>query len=188
MGFGTYHTHTYYFSHETYTEKQGVLDAIEDDGELIGRYKDRLKALALMTEPQKFFDSGNCLQQVQDEVSGILESLEELFIHQQRLYDLYYDWDESHTEIAGKEFAIEAPKEIRKKDEVTEIMGDGTEVPHTIYGHTLPFVDGDFIPSVYPDGTVSEGTKWLMEEQKEWDEFLAKRYPNPDEIPASLKG
>ena len=77
-------------------------------------YKDKIKAYAVMTEPDKMvkFDDesyDNLLMQVDGEVSDMLEEMEEYYYELIKLQYLWDNWENCHTKEG---LAINAPKEI----------------------------------------------------------------------------
>lgn len=102
------------FSHKTYNSLDEVGNEIETTKKIIQMYKDKIKAYAVMTEPDKMvkFDDeryDNLLMQVDGEVSDMLEEMEEYYYELIKLQYLWDNWENCHTKEG---LAINAPKEI----------------------------------------------------------------------------
>ena len=134
MGFGTTLRTNIYYSHATYTSKEEVLEAIELQERIIKGCEDELMQLVVMTEPAKFWRESEAEVGetpwiwMQNEARQCIESIKESQTELDNLQLLLYRWDECH-DVNGN--AIESPK----------TDSDGT------------YMWGDFINSVYPDGT-----------------------------------
>ena len=102
------------FNRKTYNSLGEVESDIEETKDILQRYKDKIKAYAVMTEPDKMikFDDesyDNLLSQVNDEVSDMLEEMEEYYYELIKLEYLRDNWDNCHTKEG---LAINPPKEI----------------------------------------------------------------------------
>ena len=102
------------FNHKTYNSLYEVESDIEEMKDILQRYKDKIKAYAVMTEPDKMikFDDesyDNLLSQVNDEVSDMLNEMEEYYSELIKLQYLKENWDNCHDE---KGLAIAAPENI----------------------------------------------------------------------------
>ena len=102
------------FNRKTYNSLGEVESDIEEIKDILQRYKDKIKAYAVMTEPDKMikFDDesyDNLLSQVNDEVSDMLEEMEEYYYELIKLEYLRDNWDNCHTKEG---LAINAPEEI----------------------------------------------------------------------------
>ena len=102
------------FNRKTYNSLGEVESDIEEMKDILQRYKDKIKAYAVMTEPDKMikFDDesyDNLLSQVNDEVSDMLEEMEEYYYELIKLEYLRDNWDNCHTKEG---LAINAPEEI----------------------------------------------------------------------------
>ena len=102
------------FNRKTYNSLGEVESDIEEMKDILQRYKDKIKAYAVMTEPDKMikFDDesyDNLLSQVNDEVSDMLEMMEECYYELIKLEYLRDNWDNCHTKEG---LAINAPEEI----------------------------------------------------------------------------
>lgn len=102
------------FNRKTYNSLGEVESDIEEMKDILQRYKDKIKAYAVMTEPDKMikFDDesyDNLLSQVNDEVSDMLEEMEEYHYELIKLEYLRDNWDNCHTKEG---LAINAPEEI----------------------------------------------------------------------------
>ena len=102
------------FNRKTYNSLYEVESDIEEMKDILQRYKDKIKAYAVMTEPDKMikFDDesyDNLLSQVNDEVSDMLNEMEEYYSELIKLQYLKENWDNCHDE---KGLAIAAPENI----------------------------------------------------------------------------
>ena len=102
------------FNRKTYNSLGEVESDIEEIKDILQRYKDKIKAYAVMTEPDKMikFDDesyDNLLMQVDGEVSDMLEEMEEYYYELIKLEYLRDNWDNCHTKEG---LAINAPEEI----------------------------------------------------------------------------
>ena len=102
------------FNRKTYDSLGEVESDIEEIKDILQRYKDKIKAYAVMTEPDKMikFDDesyDNLLSQVNDEVSDMLEEMEKQYYELIKLEYLRDNWDNCHTKEG---LAINAPEEI----------------------------------------------------------------------------
>lgn len=102
------------FNRKTYNSLGEVESDIEEMKDILQRYKDKIKAYAVMTEPDKMikFDDesyDNLLSQVNDEVSDMLEEMEEYHYELIKLEYLRDNWDNCHTKEG---LAINAPEGI----------------------------------------------------------------------------
>ena len=102
------------FNRKTYNSLGEVESDIEETKDILQRYKDKIKAYAVMTEPDKMikFDDesyDNLLSQVNDEVSDMLKEMEEYYYELIKLEYLRDNWDNCHTKEG---LAINAPEEI----------------------------------------------------------------------------
>lgn len=124
-----------YFSHKTYTSKDDVMDDIELNEKIIKDCESELMQLAIMTEPTKFWRESEAEVGetpwiwIQNQVLRNIESIKECQEELSKLRTLLFAWDECHNEEG---LAIEP-------------LG-GT-------GYDKSYFWGDFINSVYPDGT-----------------------------------
>ena len=134
MGFGCTLRTDIYFSHKTYKSKDEVMDDIELNERIIKDCESELMQLAIMTEPAKFWRESEAEVGetpwiwIQNQVMRNIESIKECQDELSKLRTLLFAWDDCHT-IDGK--AIESPK--------TDSYGT--------------YFWGEFIDSVYPDGT-----------------------------------
>lgn len=134
MGWGTTLYTSLYFSRETFRTKYEVESALNDAKKMRDLYKDKIKAMVFMTEPNKYYstEEGVILEQVQNDLDIQFEGLDEYNYEIYKLELLLEEWDKCHNED-GK--AICPPEDM----------------PYdTCYLH------GDFIEMVYPNGTKVE--------------------------------
>lgn len=119
------------FNRETFNSKLEVEDRISELDSYIEAAKKRLYNLAIMTEPNKFYDKGQYdspYSFIQDEFDSNYELLEESIEQRAKLYILLNNWDRCHTEDG---LAINPPDSIK---------------------WNTAYLDGDFVKSVkYPD-------------------------------------
>lgn len=128
MGFGTTLYTGIYFSKEIYKSKREVEDAIEEINNCIGRCKEELKMVALITEPKKFAeDNEDPIWWIKNKVEDTLDSLEDLYIKLYKLERLLVDWDKCHQ----GNLELLPPK-----------------------NNNNCYIKSDFCDGVYPDGTM----------------------------------
>lgn len=120
------------FNKETYNYLYEVENRIEDLQKCIAVCKEELRDLAIMTEPNKFFDSeenDSIYGAVSQRVTDNLEILEEYIVELYKLYLLKDNWKECHNEEG---LAIAPPDNIKWDS---------------------AFLDGDFVKSdKHPNG------------------------------------
>ena len=102
------------FNRKTYNSLYEDESDIEEIKNILQMYKDRIKAYAVMTEPDKMikFDDekyDNLLVQVSNDTSDMLEEMEEYYDELFRLLYLWDNWENCHTKEG---LAINPPKEI----------------------------------------------------------------------------
>lgn len=145
MGWGIYLYPEIYYSKVNYRSKDDVEDEIDTVKKIIKSLEDRLILLAATTEPNKMMskediDEGiSPLDWVDREIKSILDddseaNLKDYYFDLYRLEMLRNYWDSAHNKD-GK--AVAPPKGSFK-------------YPREAY------MDGDFIESVYEDGTNTE--------------------------------
>ena len=131
MSWGTTFYTSLYFSKKTFITKCEVESALKDAKRIRDLYKDKVKAMVFMTEPNKYYsiEEGDILEQVQNDLDIQFEGLDEHNYEIYKLELLLEEWDKCHNK-EGK--AICPPKDM----------------PYdTCYLH------GNSIDMVYPDGT-----------------------------------
>lgn len=134
MGVGCWLRTTVHYRGQSFRTKDEVQDKIDENNRIIEVCEKDLMMYMTMTEPAKFWRESESevgespltwmYNEVQRCIDGIKESTEE----NARLYILLNEWDDCHNENG---VAIAQPK---------------GELGDSFYG-------GDFIDSVYPDGT-----------------------------------
>lgn len=144
MSWGTNYTTTIYFNRSTYEHLYQVKDDIGKCKKAMSQVRERLVALAFMTEPKKFYpDSEEDLTTtITEEIKSLLEDYQTFSVDLSNLTSLESEWDDCHKVINGVEYGITAPKNV---------IGQ--------YGCNRPFIDGDFIKAVDIDGNITEETK-----------------------------
>lgn len=90
------------FPKETYRYRSQVEGDLADIRGMVRMAEDKLKALALMTEPLKMYpdlaeDGGNAVDFITQEVNETLESLAEWHWEQSKLELLLDNWEKCHT-------------------------------------------------------------------------------------------
>lgn len=101
-----------HFNRETYNSRYEVEDRLDEVKEQIETCKQSLRDLAMMTEPEKFYDKedyNSPYDFVHRSYNQNIELLQELTIDEWKLEQLLYNWDRCHNE---KGLAINPPKEI----------------------------------------------------------------------------
>lgn len=167
MGWGTYFTMTHYFNRETYTHLGQVETALQESKKRMQEVESELTALALMTEPKKFVsEDSDPIYVLRQRVKELLEEYNQLSIDIYMLSELKEYWDECHKTIDGEVYGIEPN------------LSEG----RNSWEGPKYYCSGDFIKTVYPDGTITEDTKNLEEEQQAWERTLCDmRGPAPSE-------
>lgn len=102
------------FNRKTYNSLYEVEEDIEEAKNILQMYKDKIKAYAIMTEPEKMikFDDeryDNLLTQVNSEVTDMLNEMEEYYTELIKLQYLRENWDNCHNEEG---LAIATPENI----------------------------------------------------------------------------
>lgn len=100
------------FSRKTYNSKYEVEDELEKVNNAIAICASDLRDLAIMTEPEKFYNKGdydNALCFISYQLKNTIEILEEAYVDRYKLELLLDNWDASHNKEG---FAVDKPKEI----------------------------------------------------------------------------
>lgn len=100
------------FNRKTYNSRYEVEADLEDVNKIINICTTNLRDLAIMTEPDKFYNEkeyDNALCFISNLFDGNIETLEEAYINKYKLELLLDKWDVSHNKEG---FAIDKPKEI----------------------------------------------------------------------------
>ena len=131
------------FNRKSYNSLSEVGDDIETAKKIIQLYKDKIRAYAVMTEPDKMvkFDDeryDNLLMQIDGEVSDMLEEMEEYYDELFRLQYLWENWENCHTKDG---LAINAPKEITW--ETAYLDGDFVKSASNSSNQTNPLNSGN---------------------------------------------
>ena len=131
MAWGTTLYTSLYFSRETFRTKYEVENALKDAKKMRDLYKDRIKAMVFMTEPNKYYsiEEGDILEQVQNDLDIQFNGLDDYNYEIYKLELLLEEWDKCHNKD-GK--AICPPEDMP---------------------YDTCYLSGDFIEMVYPDGT-----------------------------------
>lgn len=146
MGFGTTLRTNIYYSHKSYTDIDELKDDIDLQYDIIKDKEEELMMLAVMTEPAKFWRESEAEVGetpwiwLQNQVKQCIRDIKECQQEIDHLEILYYNWDDCHTKDG---LAIEC------KDDTC-----GT------------YCWGDFIKSVYPDGTPAYDPQDIL--KKNW--------------------
>lgn len=140
MGTGCWLRTTIHYRGESFKTKDDVQDKIDQNNRIIEMCERDLLMYMTMTEPAKFWRESESevgetpLTWMYNEVQRCIDGIKECTEENSRLYILLYEWDECHTEWG---VAIEQPK---------------GETRGSYYG-------GDFIDSVYPDGSQAHNVR-----------------------------
>lgn len=131
MGWGTTLYTSLYFSRETFRTKYEVESALNDAKKMRDLYKDKIKAMVYMTEPNKYYstEEGDILEQVQNDLDIQFNELDDYNYEIYKLELLLEEWDKCHN----KEGKAICPPEYMPYDAC--------------------YLHGDFIEMVYPNGT-----------------------------------
>jgi hypothetical protein len=94
MGWGTTLYTSLYFSKETFRTKYEVEDALKYAKKMRDLYKDKIKAMVFMTEPNKYYsiEDGDILEQVQNDLEIQFEGLDEHSYEICKLEILLEEW------------------------------------------------------------------------------------------------
>lgn len=157
MSWGTYFTNTYEFHRETYTTLGEAQNALEDTTKRIQELRADLLSYAMMTEPNKFIDAEDPLYEIKRKVNELCDELENESVKQYMLSELVEYWDECHITIDGEVYGM-TPRE---------------EEGRNSWNGPRYYCDGDYIKSVYPDGTKTAETLDLEAERAAWAETIA---------------
>lgn len=149
MGWGIYLYPQIYYSKVDFKSKWDVEREIESLKQIIKMLEQKLLSLVMTTEPRKMMaEDEECspsewlLLEYRDLMEGDDSSLKSLYYNLWKLELLYENWDNAHTK-EGK--AIHPPKgSFKHWDSV--------------------YMSGDFIESVYEDGTDPYGKEAMYEE------------------------
>lgn len=117
------------FNRKTYNSLYEVEEDIEETEYIIQMIKDKIKAYALMTEPNKLVTLDNekydnLLIQIEDEVSQLLKEIEDYYFDLVKLNYLRDNWEYCHNKEG---LAIPPPKE---------------------FSWNTAYLDGDFVKTV----------------------------------------
>lgn len=106
-----YTTVKFDFYYKTYNSKREVEVDLETEKSAISSASNKIRELALMTEPNKFFDSkvDNVYNQLTKEVDSLLDEIKDRTVNVIRLNLLLSKWDECHDE---KGLGIDPPENL----------------------------------------------------------------------------
>lgn len=109
-----YTTAKFVFPGKTYNNKREVELDLESERNLLHSVQIELRDLALMTEPNKFFDSKDCslYEQISDKVNALLSEITTRTIYIIRLETLFQKWDDCHNEEG---LGIDVPDDFEYK-------------------------------------------------------------------------
>lgn len=138
MGWGIYLYPQIYYSKVDFKSKWDIEREIDELKRVIKMLEDRLLSLVMTTEPNKMMSKDEecspqewLLFEYRKLIEGYDDSLKGYYYELWKLELLYENWDGAHNK-EGK--AIRPPKGIFEEWDTA-------------------YIDGDFIDSVYPDGT-----------------------------------
>lgn len=110
MGWATYLWTDITYNRQTYNSKSEVYSSLDEENNMIKYLEQKLKDLAVMTEPKKFCpEEDDPLAWVMNSVKETLEELEESYIERFKLDLLLENWDKCHNEEG---YAIERPENV----------------------------------------------------------------------------
>lgn len=101
------------FNRKTYNSRYEVESELEQVNKIINTCVSSLRDLAIMTEPEKFYNKeeyNNALCFISDQLNNNIEILEEAYIDKYKLELLLDNWEMSHNKDG---IAIDKPKEIK---------------------------------------------------------------------------
>ena len=148
MGFGTTLRTNIYYSHKTYDNVYELKSDIDLQYNIMKMKEQDLMMLVTMTEPAKFWRESEAEVGetpwiwMQNEAMQCIRDIKECQQEIDKLETLYYAWDDCHTKEG---LAIEPAKDEK---------------------HSDSYCWGDYIKSVYPDGTVAHDPQEII--KKNW--------------------
>lgn len=101
------------FNRKTFNSKYEVEDELKTVNDMINACITDLRDLAIMTEPEKFYNKenfSNALEFISDKFKNTIEFLEEAYIDRYKLELLLDNWETSHN---TEGLAIDMPKGIK---------------------------------------------------------------------------
>lgn len=142
MGYEVWTTKMTYLSGVRFNNKAQLMDAIEETKKDISRCKEKLKALAYMTEPKKFYSEDDPMFDLDRDLNELFEEYETSISKLDKLYLFEEAWNETHDIKTGKTILPVNPLNLKKcymGGSMDEILEDGTEVPEDYWDVYLGF-------------------------------------------------
>ena len=113
MGYEVWTTKETYICRETLRSKAELQEKIKECEETIKDCQAKIRRLAFMTEPKKFYkDEDDVMWQIDRELEEIFEEYDEARIRLTRLWQFEAAWDETH-DINGKAILPVDPRVLK---------------------------------------------------------------------------
>lgn len=135
MGYEVWTTKEMYICRECFKSKEDLKECIKYCEDTIKNCRSRLKTLAYMTEPKKFYpDEEWIMGQIDRDLEEIFEEYEEAQIRLTKLWHFESAWDDTH-DSNGKAILPVNPLDIKNRKEymggdfMEYILEDGSEMP-----------------------------------------------------------
>lgn len=142
MGYEVWTTKETILTGVYFRSKEQLLNLIKETENDISRCKERLKALAYMTEPKKFYSEEDPMFDLDRDLNEILEEYEASISKLDKLYLFDEAWNETHDKKTGKAILPMNPFDLKKcymGGSMDEILEDGSEVPDDYWDVYLGF-------------------------------------------------
>lgn len=107
--------------------KAELQEKIQECQDTINNCKERLKALAYMTEPKKFYPEDDVQFYLNRDLEEILEEYDEARIKLTRLWVFEEAWDKTHDKETGKAILPVNPLDLKDLDNKVYMTGDYCE-------------------------------------------------------------
>ena len=135
MGYEVWTNKDTYICSCTLRSKAELQEKIKECEETIKDCQARIRRLAFMTEPKKFYkDEDDVMWQIDRELDFIFDEYDEARIKLTRLWVFEEAWDETHDRVTGKAFLPVNPQDLKRRvymggDYCDYILDDGSEMP-----------------------------------------------------------
>ena len=135
MGYEVWTNKDTYICSMTLRSKAELQEKIKECEETIKDCQARIRRLAFMTEPKKFYkDEDDVMWQIDRELDFIFDEYDEARIKLTRLWVFEEAWDETHDAVTGKAILPVNPQDLKVKvymggDYCDYILEDGSEMP-----------------------------------------------------------
>lgn len=126
MSYEVWTTNGTYICSMTLRSKEELKQQIQECENTINDCKARLKTLAYMTEPKKFY-SDDPMFYIDRDLEEIFEEYDEARIKLTRLWIFEESWDRTHDKETGKAILPINPLDLKKLDDTVYMGGDYCE-------------------------------------------------------------